>query len=66
MAVRYEDQCVGCPPERGCLGNSCRYKNVPIWYCDECGEEDVDLYEADGKDVCADCALNLLPKIHHE
>ena len=64
MAVRYEDQCVDC--ELPCLGNSCPNRNVPIWYCDECGDEGVDLYEVDGKEVCAKCALQMLPMIHHE
>ena len=66
MAVRYEDQCVGCPPEKGCLGHACPNMHIPVWYCDECGEEDVDLYEVDEEEVCAKCALQMLPMIHHE
>lgn len=37
--IRYENECVGCPPEMGCLGIACRYRNVPYIYCDKCGEE---------------------------
>lgn len=37
--IRFEDECVGCPPEMGCLGDGCRYRNVPHIYCDICGEE---------------------------
>ena len=35
--VRFEDECVGCPPELGCDGDQCPYKNVPRSYGDECG-----------------------------
>ena len=64
--VRYEDQCRGCPPEMGCRGNLCQYKNVPIWICDKCGEEEVDLYEYDGQELCEECLLQAVPKVHHE
>ena len=30
--IKYENECVGCPPERGCLGSSCPYMNVPRLY----------------------------------
>jgi len=64
--VRYENQCVGCPKELGCTKPNCRYWNVPIWVCDSCGEEDTDLWEYEGKDLCKDCLLEAVPKIHHE
>ena len=37
--IRFENECVGCPPERGCIGSACPYVNVPRCYCDDCGEE---------------------------
>lgn len=57
--VRYEDECVGCPPGLGCFGLSCQYKNVPHYYCDKCGEEIYDeVYEDDGYEhICLDCLL---------
>lgn len=64
--VRYENQCVGCPPEMGCLGDSCRYRNVPIWVCDNCGEEDTDLWEYEGKELCKSCLLETVPMVHQE
>lgn len=64
MAVRYEDQCVDCGLP--CLGANCPNMGVAIWYCDECGDEGVDLYEVDGKEVCEYCALKMLPKVHTE
>lgn len=57
-----EDECVGCPPERGCLGSSCPYKNVVHYYCDDCGEE-TQLYYYDGKELCIDCIEKTLEKV---
>lgn len=37
--LKYKNDCVGCPPEIGCLGSSCPYSNVPITYCDNCKQE---------------------------
>ncbi len=55
--LRYEDECAGCPPELGCMGDACEYKNVPHWYCDECGEEfkPEELRQLDGKELCQEC-----------
>ena len=53
--IKYEDECVGCPPEMGCLGNSCRYKNVKHLYCDRCGEDCEELYVFDGEVLCEEC-----------
>ncbi len=64
--VRYENQCVDCHKELGCTRPYCRYWNVPVWVCDRCKEENVDLYEVDGEEVCAECALKMLPMIHRE
>lgn len=53
---KIENECVGCPPELGCFGNSCPMRNVIRFYCDRCGEEDK-LYNYYGYEVCADCLL---------
>ena len=69
MGVRYENRCVDCPPETvRCSKPYCRNWNVPIWFCDnpKCGEENVDLYEVDGKELCAECALKALTMVHKE
>ena len=42
--IIYEDECVGCPKEMGCLGSACPYKNVPHYCCDSCGCEDDEFY----------------------
>lgn len=61
--VKFEDECVGCPTEMGCVGNSCPYRNVPHLYCDKCGEEADELYDLDGEQLCADCVLESLDKV---
>ena len=53
---RILDECVGCPPEIGCFGSSCPYKNVVRFYCDRCGEENK-LYHYNGEELCEDCLL---------
>lgn len=52
-----ENECVGCPPELGCMGSVCRYKNVPHYYCDWCKEEDIKLYDYNGWEICEECLL---------
>lgn len=55
--VRYVDDCVGpCP--MGCIGSSCRYMNVPYFYCDKCGEETDKLYAGNDEydELCKSCA----------
>ena len=64
MALRYENECVGCPPERGCMGSACPFQNVPIWSCDNCGEEDEPIYEFDGKELCIKCIKELLTQVN--
>lgn len=60
--LKYEDNCVGCPTEMGCLGKSCPYMNVPVRYCDVCG--DYAKYNLDNEsDICANCARKMLQKI---
>lgn len=56
---RIENECVGCPPEMGCLGNSCPNRNVVRLQCDECGEEEK-LYHYDSEELCGDCILKRL------
>ena len=55
--ITYEDECVGCPTEMGCMGSACPYRNVPHLYCDKCEEEVEKLYKYDGEEICEDCLL---------
>lgn len=51
-----ENECVGCPPEIGCIGISCSYNNVVHYYCDCCGEE-TKLYHYNGYEICESCLI---------
>lgn len=60
--IKIENDCVGCPPEMGCMGSSCPNRNVKHFYCDDCGDE-TDLYEFDGEELCIDCIEKRLDKV---
>ncbi len=51
----YKDDCVSCGLP--CMGSSCKYKNVPHYFCDKCGDEcnDDNMYEVDGAELCEFC-----------
>jgi len=57
--IRFENECVGCPSEMGCLGSACPYAHVPYVYCDKCGEDidpDSPRYNLDEEyHVCEKC-----------
>ena len=55
--VTYEDECVGCPTEMGCIGSVCPNRNVPHFYCDKCGDDVEKLYKYDGQEICEECLL---------
>jgi hypothetical protein len=55
----YENNCVGCPPEIGCRGQTCPYINVPTDYCDVCKSE-IAKYKIEGDDYCQSCATEFL------
>lgn len=57
-----EDQCVGCHDELGCIGDSCKYKNVECFYCDNCSDQTT-LYEFEGRQLCIECIKKLLPLV---
>ena len=54
--LKHVDECVGCPPEKGCLGSACPNRNVPRWFCDECENEveRAELIVFNGKQLCYD------------
>lgn len=54
---KIENECVGCPPEMGCLGDSCPNRNVVRLYCDRCKEEYEKLYYYGDEEVCEECLL---------
>lgn len=59
--ITYEDECVNCGLP--CLGTSCPNRNVPHFYCDDCGDEE-DLYEYEGEQLCIKCIEGRLVKVN--
>lgn len=52
--VKIENECVSCGLP--CIGNACKYRNVPRRYCDKCGDEiDSEWYDVDGDELCEYC-----------
>lgn len=62
--IKYEDECVGCPPEMGCLGAACPNRNVERHVCDECGSEAT--CTLDGEELCDDCLNERLDNLWNE
>ena len=57
--VESVNECVCCPPELGCLGDTCPNRNRPHFYCDNCNDE-TQLYYYDNSELCIDCIVELL------
>ena len=55
--ITYEDECVGCPTEMGCMGSTCPNRNVKHLYCDKCKDDVEKLYKYDGEEICEECLL---------
>ena len=53
--IEYENECIGCPPEIGCIGSTCPFTRVPHYYCDNCKEEVDELFDVDGEELCEEC-----------
>lgn len=64
--IETSNECVGCPPERGCLGAACPHRNVVRLYCDACGKEFSALYDDEGFYICGDCLLERFPIVRAE
>lgn len=63
--IQLENECVGCPSDMGCIGNSCPYVNVLRFYCDECGDE-ATLYWWDDEQLCIDCIEQRLERVEYD
>lgn len=60
------NECVGCPPELGCLGNSCPNRNILVHECDKCHEYiEEEVFEVDGEEVCEDCLKKMFFKLKY-
>ena len=61
--IKYEDECVDCKSMGlPCYGTACPNRNVPHFYCDECGDEG-DIYEFDGEELCIYCIEHRLEPV---
>lgn len=60
---RIENHCVDCGLP--CLENSCPYRNVSVYYCDECGEEGAE-YRIDNDDLCGGCVEQRIKEAFNE
>lgn len=53
---RVENHCCGCAaPGYPCRGSHCPNRRVEVHYCDRCGEEIVEPFEFEGKELCEYC-----------
>ena len=53
---KIENRCCDCAtPGYPCLGSACPLVRVEVYYCDKCGDELDEIYEADGDDLCEEC-----------
>lgn len=64
--IKYENECIGCPPDIGCIGESCPYLNVPRLYCDECGNNEDTLYWWDDQQLCLGCVEARLERVEYD
>ena len=54
--IKFENECVGCPKEMGCLGSGCPYTHIPHLECDKCGDDVEKLYDTEEGQLCEECA----------
>ena len=64
--IKFEDECVGCPPELGCLGENCPNRNVVHLYCDNCGDDVENLFDTGGEQLCERCLHKRFDTIDYE
>ena len=67
MSVVFEDNCLDCPPELGCMGDACPNRREAHYFCDKCDEEvsPEGLYEVDDEDLCENCLKDLFRKEYY-
>lgn len=58
-----ENQCVDCGLP--CIGSACRYKDVEVYYCDNCEDEYAE-YMLDDEYYCTDCAEKYLSSMFED
>lgn len=64
--LKYEDECCGCAvPGYPCIGESCKNRNVPRYYCDACGIAG-DIYTVEDMDLCTEHLEEYLQDVFDE
>ena len=61
--IKYENECVGCPPEMVCLGSGCPNRNGLYLLCDRCDADCEELYILGDEQVCEECLKDNFEKI---
>ncbi len=57
---RIENHCCDCAtPGYPCRGSACPLTRVEVYYCDECGEELDEIYDAEGMELCEECLKDM-------
>ena len=65
--IKYENQCCSCAaPGYPCMGSSCPYINVPVYYCDKCNIEFHAEYDIEGEHYCEKHAEEYLKEIFED
>lgn len=53
MSKIIENYCVSC--DLHCIGTACPYRGIPVYYCDDCGQNRAE-YRVEEYELCAACA----------
>ena len=65
--IKYENHCCGCAvPGYPCIGDSCPYVDVPVYYCDNCNDETYAQYNIEDNHYCEEHAKEYVRKIFDE
>lgn len=64
--IRFENECVGCPPHMGCMGSACPYSHVPYLTCDKCEDEVEELYDTNEGQLCEECVRKMYDDLEVE
>ncbi len=64
LLIIIDSNCVDCGYP--CRHEACIYYKVIRYICDNCKEEQDDLYVFDGQELCAECILKQLEKVEYD
>ena len=65
--IKYENHCCSCAvPGYPCMGSSCPYVNVPVYYCDICDDDIRAEYDIEGEHYCKEHAKEYLKESFEE